>query len=553
MEWWLALILIVVAIIFASGITYLILKLKMTNDEKNSTSKAKKIVEDASLESKKLIEDSRENASRIVEEAKDKASNIVEDAKNKADSIKDNAISEGKKQVQEYKIEQEQDIKERKREVLDKENKVNQREQNIDRRDATLIEREKQFDEKLDAFNKKSADLEERIVKVDEKMASIEHEIEKVAQMSAEEAKDELFKRVEDRTKLEMIAYVKDAEEEAKEKSEDIAKNIIGLAIDKYSQEVVSEKTISTVSLPSDEMKGRIIGREGRNIRTIEQLTGVDIIIDDTPEVITVSCFDPIRRETARLALELLIKDGRIQPGRIEEVVEKAKQEVQKSVHEAGINAAFKLGLQRISRELLDLVGRLKYRTSYGQNVLDHSIQVAYLAGIMASELGLDSTLAKRAGLLHDIGKAVDFEMEGSHVELGAKLAKKYGEGDVVINAIESHHGDVEANCIISHLISAADTLSAARPGARSETLENYVERIEKLENVCKSFDGVSSAFAMQSGREVRVMVVPEKIDDLQAYKLAREIKDKIENEMTYPGQIKVNVVREVRATEIAK
>ncbi len=553
MEWWLALILIVVAIIFASGITYLILKLKMTNDEKNSTSKAKKIVEDASLESKKLIEDSRENASRIVEEAKDKASNIVEEAKNKADSIKDNAISEGKKQVQEYKIEQEQDIKERKKEVLDKENKVNQREQNIDRRDATLIEREKQFDEKLDAFNKKSADLEERIVKVDEKMASIEHEIEKVAQMSAEEAKDELFKRVEDRTKLEMIAYVKDAEEEAKEKSEDIAKNIIGLAIDKYSQEVVSEKTISTVSLPSDEMKGRIIGREGRNIRTIEQLTGVDIIIDDTPEVITVSCFDPIRRETARLALELLIKDGRIQPGRIEEVVEKAKQEVQKSVHEAGINAAFKLGLQRISRELLDLVGRLKYRTSYGQNVLDHSIQVAYLAGIMASELGLDSTLAKRAGLLHDIGKAVDFEMEGSHVELGAKLAKKYGEGDVVINAIESHHGDVEANCIISHLISAADTLSAARPGARSETLENYVERIEKLENVCKSFDGVSSAFAMQSGREVRVMVVPEKIDDLQAYKLAREIKDKIENEMTYPGQIKVNVVREVRATEIAK
>ncbi len=553
MEWWLALILIVVAIIFASGITYLILKLKMTNDEKNATSKAKKIVEDASLESKKLIEDSRENASRIVEEAKDKASNIVEEAKNKADSIKDNAISEGKKQVQEYKIEQEQDIKERKKEVLDKENKVNQREQNIDRRDATLIEREKQFDEKLDAFNKKSQDLEEKIIKVDEKMASIEHEIEKVAQMSADEAKDELFKRVEDRTKLEMIAYVKDAEEEAKEKSEDIAKNILGLAIDKYSQEVVTEKTISTVSLPSDEMKGRIIGREGRNIRTIEQLTGVDIIIDDTPEVITVSCFDPIRRETARLALELLIKDGRIQPGRIEEVVEKAKQEVQKSVHEAGINAAFKLGLQRISRELLDLVGRLKYRTSYGQNVLDHSIQVAYLAGVMASELGLDSTLAKRAGLLHDIGKAVDFEMEGSHVELGAKLAKKYGEGDVVINAIESHHGDVEANCVISHLISAADTLSAARPGARSETLENYVERIEKLENVCKSFNGVSSAFAMQSGREVRVMVVPEKVDDLQAYKLARDIKDKIENEMTYPGQIKVNVVREVRATEIAK
>ncbi len=553
MEWWLAVILVVLAAVLASGITFLILKLKTTNDEKNSASKAKKIVEDANIESKKLIEDSRENASKLVEEAKDKASNIVEEAKNKADSIKENAIAEGKKQVQEYKIEQEQDLKERKAEVADKENKVNQREQNIDRRDATLIEREKQFDDKVDAFNKKSAELEEQKAKVDEKMASIEHEIEKVANMSAEEAKEELFKRVEDRTKLEMIAYVKDAEEEAKEKSEDIAKNIIGLAIDKYSQEVVSEKTISTVSLPSDEMKGRIIGREGRNIRTIEQLTGVDIIIDDTPEVITVSCFDPIRRETARLALDLLIKDGRIQPGRIEEVVDKAKQEVQKSVHEAGINAAFKLGLQRISRELLDLVGRLKYRTSYGQNVLDHSIQVAYLAGIMASELGLDSNLAKRAGLLHDIGKAVDFEMEGSHVELGAKLAKKYGEGDVVINAIESHHGDVEANCIISHLISAADTLSAARPGARSETLENYVERIEKLEEVCKSFNGVNSAFAMQSGREVRVMVVPEKVDDLQAFKLAKDIKEKIENEMTYPGQIKVNVVREVRATEIAK
>ena len=553
MEWWLAVILVVLAAVLASGITFLILKLKTTNDEKNSTSKAKKIVEDANIESKKMIEDSRENASRLVEEAKDKASNIVEEAKNKADSIKDNAIAEGKKQVQEYKLEQEQDLKERKAEVADKENKVNQREQNIDRRDATLIEREKQFDEKLDAYNKKAEELEKQKTQVDEKMASIEHEIEKVAQMSADEAKDELFKRVEDRTKLEMMQYVKNAEDEAKEKSEDIAKNIIGLAIDKYSQEVVSEKTISTVSLPSDEMKGRIIGREGRNIRTIEQLTGVDIIIDDTPEVITVSCFDPIRRETARLALELLIKDGRIQPGRIEEVVDKAKQEVQKSIHEAGINAAFKLGLQRISRELLDLVGRLKYRTSYGQNVLDHSIQVAYLAGIMASELGLDSNLAKRAGLLHDIGKAVDFEMEGSHVELGAKLAKKYGEGEVVINAIESHHGDVEANCIISHLISAADTLSAARPGARSETLENYVERIEKLEEVCKSFDGVNSAYAMQSGREVRVMVVPEKVDDIQAFKLAKDIKEKIENEMTYPGQIKVNVVREVRATEIAK
>ena len=351
----------------------------------------------------------------------------------------------------------------------------------------------------------------------------------------------------------EVTAYMKQREEEAKENSEVMARNILGLAIDKFSQEVISERTVSAVSLPSDEMKGRIIGREGRNIRSLEQMLGVDIIIDDTPEVITVSCFDPIRRETARLALEYLIKDGRIQPGRIEEVVEKAKNDVQKSVHEAGINAAFKLGLPRINKELLDIIGRLKYRTSYGQNVLDHSIQVAYLAGIMASELGLDVNAAKRAGLLHDIGKAADFEIEGSHVEIGSRLAKKYGEDDIVINAIESHHGDVEAKYVISHLVSAADTLSAARPGARSETLENYIKRIEGLENICKSYDGVSSSFAMQSGREVRVMVVPEKISDNDAYKLARDIKDRIENEMTYPGQIKVSVVRELRATEIAK
>ena len=512
----------------------------------------------------KIVEEAHKEAENIVENAETKAKKALNDADEKGQVLIKQLKEEAKKEINEQKIESEKELKERKIELANKENRLNQREQNIDRRDNVLLSKENALEEKQENllkkqveqeeyFKKQDEDIKQKYVILEQRNQEIDKELTRVSQLSLEEARNEILKRVEDKMNQEVTSYMKQREEEAREASEEMAKNILGLAIDKFSQEVISERTVSTVSLPTDEMKGRIIGREGRNIRTLEQMLGVDIIIDDTPEVITVSCFDPIRRETARLALEYLIKDGRIQPGRIEEVVEKAKSDVQKSVHEAGINAAFKLGLPRINKELLDFVGRLKYRTSYGQNVLDHSIQVAYLSGIMASELGLDVNLAKRAGLLHDIGKAVDFEMEGSHVEIGVRLAKKYGEDDVVINAIESHHGDVEAKYIISHLVSASDTLSAARPGARSETLENYIKRIEDLENICKSYDGVSSSYAMQSGREVRVLVVPEKLFDNDAYKLARDIKDRIENEMTYPGQIKVSVVREVRATEIAK
>ncbi len=377
--------------------------------------------------------------------------------------------------------------------------------------------------------------------------------LEKVASMTAAEAKEQLFENVKVQTANEMALYVKEQEENAKATASDTARKIIGDAIQRYAQEETIERTVSVVALPSEDMKGRIIGREGRNIRAIEQATGVDLIIDDTPETITISCFDPIRREIARLTLEHLIKDGRIQPGRIEEVVAKKTAELNETMKKAGEEAVFQLGLGRMDRELITLLGRLKYRYSYGQNVLQHSIEVAHLAGMMAAELGLKQSLAKRAGLLHDIGKAVDFEQEGSHVELGVKVCKKHGENETVLNAIASHHGDEEPKTVIACLVAAADALSAARPGARYESLENYVNRLEDLENIANSFEGVDKSYAIQAGREIRVMVKPDKIDDANSYRIAREIKTKIENELTYPGQIKVTVIRETRASEIAK
>lgn len=492
------------------------------------------------------------NNKKAEKEAQE-ASKTLEAANKRAEEIINNATVQAKNLTIELKQQAELEAKEKKAELASQENKLSQREANIDRRDASLVDREKNLDNKIDECNRRLKNIEFKEKEVQEKADSIDGELQKVAAMTTQEARDIVLEKTESKMSIEIATMIKQKEDEAKEQCDAKAKEILSLAISKYSQEVVTEKTVSVVAIPNDEMKGRIIGREGRNIRTLEQLLGADIIIDDTPEVIQVSCFDPIRREIARLSLEYLIKDGRIQPGRIEEIVEKARNEVNQSCHEAGINAAFKLGLPRINKELLDYVGRLKYRTSFTQNALDHSIQVAYLAGIMAAELGLDQNLARRAGLLHDIGKAADFEMDGSHVEIGARLAKKYGEPDVVINAIESHHGDVEPKYVISSLVQAADTLSAARPGARNETLENYIQRIEKLEEITKQFEGVQSSFAMQSGRELRIMVVPEKISDVETFKLARDIKEKIENEMTYPGQIKVSVIRETRATEVAK
>ena len=481
------------------------------------------------------------------------ADKIINDANVKAEKILKNAKIDAKQTVFELKQEADKDIKERKQEVIKQEDKLLQREKSIDARDQALLKKEQMIENKernLDnqiEENKKKADV------LNQKINSILVELENIGKLTEKDAREEIFRRVEEKEQLNIAKYMKEKEEEAESKAEEMSKEILSLAIARNAQEVTTERTITTISLPNDEMKGRIIGRDGRNIKSLEQILGVDIIIDDTPEALTISCFNPVRREIASRALNILIKDGRIQPGRIEEVVAKCQKEVNEVIRKAGEDAVNKLGIGNMNKELIALIGRLKYRTSYGQNQLAHSIETAQLCGTMASELGLNTQLAKRAALLHDLGKGLDFEMEGSHVELGSRFAKKYGENDIVINAIESHHGDVPCKSIIGYLVQAADTLSAARPGARSETLETYIKRVEQLETICKSYDGVQTCYAMQSGREVRVMVIPEKINDLQAFKLASDIKDRIEKEMTYPGQIKVNVIREYRAIETAK
>ena len=501
------------------------------------------------------------------EDYEKEAAAIIEKANSSAENILLNAKKEAKEEAEEVKTSILSSIEEKKKEIKDQEGKVavkqemlEKKEYSLDKREESVISRENLLEERRAFFEQKTAELEKKNLEIEEKKNALQEKmnnvisyLEKAAHMSEDEAKDELMKKIEEKEVKKIALYKEQMHEQAEAEVEERAKALLCLSLDKYAQDVTNEHSTSTIALPNDEMKGRIIGREGRNIKSMEQLFGVSLIIDDTPETITVSCFDPIRREKAKLTLEALIKDGRIQPGRIEDLYYKIAADFDESLKRIGEQTIFKLGLPRISANLLVYIGRLKYRTSYGQNVLDHSIQVAYLSSVMASELGLDPILAKRAGLLHDIGKSIDCEMEGSHVQLGRDLAKKFGEPEVVINAIESHHGDVPKKFLISDIVSAADTLSAARPGARSETLETYIKRLEAIEEICNSYDGVSSSYALQSGRDVRVMVVPEKVSDEDAKVIASLIKGRIEDEVSIPGQIKISVIREMRAVEFAK
>jgi len=478
--------------------------------------------------------------------AEEKAQKILDDAQKNSEAKKKEVLLEAKEEIHKIRSEVDRETKERRTEIQRLERRLVQKEENLDRKIDSLEKKE-------EVFSRKEADLDKSQERINELYAKQLIELERVSGLTSEDARTLLLASIEEEIKHEAAILIKEVEQQTKDEADKKAKDIISLAIQRCAADHVTETTVSVVSLPSDEMKGRIIGREGRNIRTLETLTGIDLIIDDTPEAVILSGFDPVRREVARIALEKLIVDGRIHPARIEEMVEKAQKEVEQRIKEAGEQATFETGVHGLHSEIIKLLGRLKYRTSYGQNVLKHSIEVAHLAGVMASELGVDVMTAKRAGLLHDIGKAVDHEVEGPHVTIGASLAKKYRESPEIINAIAAHHGDEEPKTIQAVLVAAADAVSAARPGARRETLESYLKRLTRLEEIAESFEGVEKSFAIQAGREIRIMVKPDKIDDLSAVRLVRDIVKNIENELEYPGQIKVTVIRETRAVDYAK
>ena len=485
--------------------------------------------------------------------ARKKAEKLLKEASREAERHKRDALAELKEESYKLKQETEKEIKEKKAEIFASEERLLTREKSLDKREEMLQNRDsmlKQKDNNLSALQKQVQEKENRM---DELLKEELEKLETIAKFSKEKAHDEIMKRVESNMEVEIAEFIKEREAEAKLEVDEKAKNLLVNSMEKYSNDVTNIQTVSTISLPNDEMKGRLIGREGRNIRTLEAVTGVDLIIDDTPEAIVISSFDPFRREIAKQTIETLIKDGRIHPTRIEEIYDKIVKDMNTRVMEIGKDAVYQLGLSKIDPELVQTIGKLNFRTSYGQNALQHSIEVANLAGIMAGELGENVLLAKRAGLLHDIGKAIDFEIEGSHVDIGVDVAKKFHEDEVVINSIASHHGDTTQTSVISCLIQIADTMSAARPGARNDSMENYVKRLEQLESLGNSFKGVDKSYAMQAGREIRVIVKPDEVDDLESFKIARELKNKIEEEMQYPGTIKITVVRETRAQEEAK
>ncbi|MBQ2347409.1 MAG: ribonuclease Y [Clostridia bacterium] len=492
------------------------------------------------------VEHRKKIAEAEIGSAETEARRIVDEAVKEAEAKKKEIVLEGKDEVHQFRNETEKDLNSRRKEIQRQERRMQQKEETLDK--------------KLDNLEKKEENVAKKLKQAEEKLEETEsikvkelEVLERLSGFTSEQAKEYLLSQLDAQLTHEKAVRIMDFEQKLHEESDKRARNIISLAIQRCAADHVAEAAVSVVPLPNDEMKGRIIGREGRNIRAIETLTGVDLIIDDTPEAITLSCFEPVRREIARIALEKLITDGRIHPARIEEMVEKARREVELTIKEEGERAVLEVGVNGIHHELVKLLGRLRYRTSYGQNVLNHSIEVALLSGMIASELGMDPTLAKRAGLLHDIGKALDHEIEGSHVEIGIDVAKKFKESEQIIHAIHAHHGDVEAKTVVACIVQAADAISAARPGARRENLENYIKRLQKLEEVASSFEGVERCFAIQAGREIRIMVKPEIVKDERMIPLAREICNKIETDLEYPGQVKVNIIRESRATDFAR